>query len=118
MAGLMDKWIIGWRRDFLTSIYPLIQSSTNPILSVFICVHPWLKLFLFGGFRPEFQNFAGLAFERFANGFERGEADGPGLAGFEDGQVLRRDVHGGGQIVQPHFALRENHVQIDDDGHV
>lgn len=73
--------------------------------------------FLFGGFRAEFQNFAGLAFERFANGFERGEADGPGLAGFEDGQVLRRDVHGGGQIVQPHFALRENHVQIDDDGH-
>jgi hypothetical protein len=30
---------------------------------------------------------------------------------------LRRDVHGGGQIVQPHFALRENHVEIDDDGH-
>jgi hypothetical protein len=31
---------------------------------------------------------------------------------------LRRDVHGLGQIIQPHFALRENHVQIDDDGHV
>jgi hypothetical protein len=30
---------------------------------------------------------------------------------------LRRDIHGGGQIVQPHLALRENHVQIDDDGH-
>jgi len=52
-----------------------------------------------------------------ANGFECGEPDGPGLAGFEDGQILRRDVHGGGQIVQPHFALGENHVQIDDDGH-
>jgi hypothetical protein len=30
---------------------------------------------------------------------------------------LRRDVHGGCQIVQPHFALGENHIQIDDDGH-
>ena len=52
-----------------------------------------------------------------ANGFERGETDGPGLAGFEDGKVLRRDVHGIGQIVQPHFPLGENHVEIDDDGH-
>jgi hypothetical protein len=30
---------------------------------------------------------------------------------------LRRDVHGLGQIVQPHLPLRKNHVQIDDDGH-
>ena len=74
-------------------------------------------LFLFPGFWTIFQNLAGLAFEMGANGFERGETDGPGLAGFEDGKILRRDVHGGGQIVQSHFALRENHVQIDDDGH-
>ena len=72
---------------------------------------------LFPGFRTIFQNVGGLAVEMGANGFERGEADGPGLAGLEDGKILRRDVHGGGQIVQPHFALRENHVQIDDDGH-
>ena len=52
-----------------------------------------------------------------ANGFQRGETDGPGLASLEDGQILRRDVHGRRQIVQPHFALGENHVQIDDDGH-
>jgi hypothetical protein len=30
---------------------------------------------------------------------------------------LRGDVHAIGQIVQPHFALGENHVEIDDDGH-
>jgi hypothetical protein len=30
---------------------------------------------------------------------------------------LRRDVHSLRQIVQPHFALGENHVEIDDDGH-
>jgi len=68
-------------------------------------------------FRPVFQNVAGLAVEVLAYGFERGEADGFGFAGFEDGQVLRSYVHGLGQIVQPHFALGENHVEIDDDGH-
>jgi hypothetical protein len=30
---------------------------------------------------------------------------------------LRRDADGIGQIVQPHFPLCENHVQIDNDGH-
>jgi len=75
------------------------------------------NFFPFRRFRAEFQNFPRLAVERFADGFERGEADGLGLAGFEDGQILRRDVHGLSQIVQPHFALRENHVEIDDDGH-
>src|ERR1035437_3318400 len=67
--------------------------------------------------RAVFQNFAGLALQVFANGCERGEADGFGLAGFEDGEVLRGDVHAIGQIVQPHFALGENHVEIDDYGH-
>jgi len=93
------------------------QQSSNP-------PHPYLSMsirgsnfFLFGRFRAVFQNFSGLALQVFADGFERGETDGLGLAGFEDGQVLRRDVHAVGQIVQPHFALRENHVEIDDDRH-
>jgi hypothetical protein len=30
---------------------------------------------------------------------------------------LGGDVHAIGQIVQAHFALGENHVEIDDDGH-
>ncbi len=84
---------------------------------MFIYDHPWLRLFPFRRFGTEFQNLARLAFERFADGFERGEADGLGLAGFEDGKILRRDVHAVGQVIQPHFALRENHVEIDDDGH-
>ena len=82
-----------------------------------ICLSTSRGQFLFGGFGTEFQDFPRLAVERFADRLERGEADGLGLAGFEDGQILRRDVHGLGQIVQPHFALRENHVEIDDDGH-
>jgi len=46
--------------------------------------------------RPVFQNVAGLAVKVLAYGFERGEADGFGFAGFEDGQVLRSYVHCGG----------------------
>jgi hypothetical protein len=30
---------------------------------------------------------------------------------------LRRDVHGFGQFVEPHFPLGEDHIEIDDDGH-
>jgi hypothetical protein len=90
-------------------------------IKILICVSSVLicgqNFFPFGGFGAELQNFPRLAIERFANRLKRGEADGLGLAGFEDGQVLRRDVHGLGQIVQPHFALRQNHVEIDDDGH-
>jgi hypothetical protein len=82
-----------------------------------ICLSTSRGQFLFRCFGTELQNFSGLAVERFADRLERGEADGLGLAGFEDGQVLRRDVHGLGEIVQPHFALRENHVEIDDNGH-
>ena len=74
-------------------------------------------LFLFRGFRAEFQNFAGLTFERFADGLERRETDGFGLTGFEDGQILRRDADGVGEVVQPHFALREHYIEIDYDGH-
>jgi hypothetical protein len=72
---------------------------------------------LYRGFRTKFQNIARLAFERFANRFERRETDGLGLAGFEVGQIGRRDVHGFSQLIQPHFPLREDHVEIDNDGH-
>ena len=76
-----------------------------------------LSFFLLCRFRSVFEDFTRLALQMFADGLQRGEADGLGLAGFEDGKILRRDVHAVGQIVQPHFALRENHVEIDDDGH-
>ena len=98
-------------------LFALSAPGRLVFLSVFIRVYPCLNFFLFGGFGTEFQDFPRLAAERFADRLERGEADGLGLAGLEDGQILRRDVHGLGQIVQPHFALRENHVEINDDGH-
>jgi len=78
---------------------------------------PRLDRRLGGGGGPELQEVAGLAAERLADGLQRGKADGLGLAGFEDGEILRRDVHGGGEVVQPQLALGEDHVEIDDDGH-
>jgi hypothetical protein len=52
-----------------------------------------------------------------ANCIEGRETNRFGLAGFQDGQILRRDVDGIRQIVQPHFPLRQHYVQIDDDRH-
>jgi hypothetical protein len=76
-----------------------------------------LDLRLGGGFGAIFQNVAGLAVQVFADGFERRETNGASPAGFEDGEILRRDVHAVGQIVQAHFALGQDDIQIDDDGH-
>jgi hypothetical protein len=86
----------------------LIRQSTDP------SIH---QIGLVGGFRAILQNFAGLAVQVFADGFEGGEADGAGATGLENGKVLGRDVHGVGQVVQAHFALGEDDIQIDDDGH-
>ena len=41
---------------------------------------------------PVFQDISRLAVEFFADGFKGGEADGFGLAGFEDGEVSSRDA--------------------------
>jgi hypothetical protein len=38
------------------------------------------------------EDVSGLAVEYVAEGFEGGEADGFGFAGFEDGEVGERDV--------------------------
>ena len=67
---------------------------------------------------PIFQQVAWLAVEMPANGLQRGEANGPRLAGFEDGQILRRDVHAIGQVIQPQLALRQHHIEVDDYRHV
>ena len=42
--------------------------------------------------RPVFQDISWLAVEFFADGFKGGEADGFGLAGFENGEVGSRDA--------------------------
>jgi len=79
----------------------------------------FLSLGLFFGRRlgPVFQDVPRLAVEVFADCLQRGEADGSRLAGFEDGEIWGGDVHAVGEVVQTHFALGEDHVEIDDDGH-
>ena len=68
-------------------------------------------------FRAIFENFPRLTIEVTADGFQSGEADGFRFAGFENRQILRRDIYGAGEIVEPHFPLGEDDVQIDDDRH-
>ena len=50
----------------------------------------FLRYFLF--IWPVFQNISWLAVQFFADGLKGGEADGFGLAGFEDGEVSSRDA--------------------------
>ena len=63
------------------------------------------------------QNIAGLALERLADGFERGEADGFGFAVFQDRDVGDRDADAVGEFGDAHLALRQHDVDVDDDGH-
>jgi len=53
----------------------------------------------------------------FANGFQGGKPYRLRPARFEHGKVLGCDVHRFSQIVEAHFALSENDVEIDDNGH-
>ncbi len=73
----------------------------------------WVAL----GFVFEGEDVAGLAVERGADGFEGGEADGPGFAGFQDGEVGQRDVDCLGEFGEGHVAAVEDFVEFDGDGH-
>ena len=68
--------------------------------------------------RAKFEDVAGLAIEMLADRVERREANRLCAAGFEHGEVLRRDSDGFGEVVQLHFPLREHDVEVDDDWHV
>lgn len=56
------------------------------------------------------ENVAGLALQYFANGFQRTEADGFGLAGFKDRKVGKGNAHLFRQLIERHFALGHHHV--------
>lgn len=68
-------------------------------------------------FGLEFQEIGGLAIQDPADGFEGAEADSFGSAGFEDGKVLRGDIHGGGEVVESPFSPGKHDIEVDDDGH-
>jgi len=83
----------------------------------FICVHLWLERFFPAGVGAVFQDVPRLAVQVFADRFERGETDGARLAGFEDGEILRGDVHAVGEVVQAQLALGEDDVEVHNDWH-
>jgi len=53
-----------------------------------------------------------------ADGFEGGETDRSRATGLEHAEVLRRDTHGIGQIVQAPLPLRQHNIEVDDNRHV
>lgn len=64
-----------------------------------------------------FQDVAWFAFEDFADGVERGEANGLDLAG-----LYARHVHVGDadfirKVVERHLAISHDAIQMKDDGH-
>ncbi len=64
-----------------------------------------------------FQEICGLTVQDPADGFEGAEADGFSAAGFEHRQVLRGDIHGGGEVVETPLSPGQHDIEIDDDGH-
>ena len=64
-----------------------------------------------------FQYIAGLAVQGFANGFQGGEADGFGFAGFEDGKVAHSYAHLFRKLGEAHFSFGQHNVQVYDNGH-
>ena len=55
---------------------------------------------------------ARLAVERLADGVERGEADGTGLARLQYGEVSGGDAHLLGQFARGHLALGQHYVYV------
>lgn len=63
------------------------------------------------------QYIPGLAFERPAQCFKCGEADRPGFAVLQYGEVCHGDAHPIGQFRHTHFPLGEHYVDIYPDCH-
>ena len=60
---------------------------------------------------PIFQQVAGLAVQRLADGFQRGKTDGAYLAVFQFGEVDIGNAYPLGKFVQEHFSVGHDPVQ-------
>ena len=67
--------------------------------------------------RGELEQLAWLAFQRRADGFERGEPDCACLAGFQDRQIRECDADLLGEIGKRHATRVQDIVELHDDGH-
>lgn len=85
----------------------------------FVCVRVGQGVSCFpASFGAIFQEVAGLAVQLAADGLEGAEAYRLGLAGFQDGEVGRREVNALGQFAERDFALGHHDVEVYDNGHI
>src|SRR5215472_17818941 len=64
-----------------------------------------------------FEQIARLTIEHGANPGERIESYASHLAGFEQRNVLLGDADALSELLRPHLAFGEHHVEVDDNGH-
>ena len=85
----------------------------------FVCVRVGQGVSCFpASFGAIFQEVARLAVQLAADGLEGAEAYRLGLAGFQDGEVGRREVDALGQFAERDFALGHHDVEVYDNGHI
>ena len=65
-----------------------------------------------------FEDVTGLAIQGYTDGLHRIEADGPGLARFQDRQVRGRDANAGAELVEAHLPPGHHNIKVYNDGHV
>src|SRR5262249_14275171 len=64
-----------------------------------------------------FEQIARLTIEHGTDPGERIESYASHLAGFEQRNVLLSDADALGELLRPHLAFGEHHVEVDDNGH-
>ncbi len=69
---------------------------------------------LLGFVVPKLQYLAGRAVQHSADGVERGETDGLGLARLQDGEVRQRDADPLREFVETHLATSHHDVEVHD----
>lgn len=66
---------------------------------------------------PKFKQVARLAIENFADRLQCAQAKSPGLARFEDREVLLRDPDRFRKIFRAHLFLGEHHIKVNKNRH-
>ena len=64
-----------------------------------------------------FEDVTGLAIQGYTDGLHRIEADGPGLARFQDRQVRGCDANAGAELVDAHLAFGHHNIQVNNNWH-
>ena len=79
-------------------------------MSLFYSVYLWAGLRL-----AVFQKVAGLAVQNLTEFGKGADADGTGLAGFENGHIGRGNANALGQLIQAHLAFGQHDIYVEND---